>query len=39
MTEKVAVYSEMGYMGDLPILNIGRKFHACTSYMSEGTRV
>merc|ERR1712110_738244 len=35
----VAVYSDQGWLGDLPSLNIGRDSHACTSYMSGAKRM
>ena len=35
----VAVYSVQGWQEDLSSLNIGRYYHACTSYMSGGKRV
>ena len=34
-----SVYDIQGWREDLQPLNIGRYYHACTSYMSEGSRV
>ncbi len=36
---RVSVYSVKGWKEDLPSLNTGRWYHACTSYMSGGKRV
>ena len=35
----VSVYGRQGWVKDLQPLNTGRLLHACTSYMSAGTRV
>ena len=35
----VSVYNRVDWEEDLPSLNTGRWYHACTSYMSSGTRV
>ena len=35
----VSVYSVQGWQENLPSLNTGRSYHACTSYMSGGKRV
>ena len=35
----VSVYGRQGWVEDLPHLITGRQSHACTSYMSAGTRV
>ena len=35
----VSVYGLQGWVEDLPSLITGRRYHACTSYMSAGTRV
>ena len=35
----VSVYGLQGWVEDLQPLNTGRRLHACTSYMSAGTRV
>ena len=35
----VSVYNLQGWVEDLQPLNDGRRSHACTSYMSGGTRV
>ena len=35
----VSVYGLQGWVEDLQPLNDGRRSHACTSYMSVGTRV
>ena len=35
----VSVYGVKGWEEDLPFLNTGRRDHACSSYMSGGTRV
>ena len=38
-TATVSVYGLQGWMEDLQPLNIGRFLHACSSYVSGGTRV
>ena len=35
----VSVYGHQGWVEDLPHLNTGRLYHACTSYKTSGTRV
>ena len=35
----VSVYNIEGWLEDLPLLNTGRYYHACTSYVSGGRRV
>ena len=35
----VSVYGLQGWEDDLPSLNTGRRYHACTSYKTAGTRV
>ena len=35
----VSVYGLQGWVEDFQPLNTGRYWHACTSYMSVGTRV
>ena len=36
---KVAQYSDQGWLGDLPDLNVGRYAHACSSYSDTKTGV
>ena len=35
----VSVYNLQGWVEDLQPLNTGRRYHACTSYKTAGTRV
>ena len=35
----VSVYGLLGHVKDLPHLNTRRRYHACTSYKTAGTRV
>ena len=35
----MSVYGLEGWVEDLPSLNTGRSYHACSSYISGGTRV
>ena len=32
----VSRYNDQGWLEDLPDLNIGRQYHACTGYTSDG---